>query len=50
VTGEIAMLPLVFGEVHVTIVFTILNAVMLARRIREEDAALEPRRVRARSE
>ena len=48
VTGEIAMLPLVFGEVHVAIVFTILNAAMLAWRIREEDAALELRRVGAR--
>jgi isoprenylcysteine carboxyl methyltransferase (ICMT) family protein YpbQ len=36
------------GEVHVAIVFTILNAAMLAKRIREEDAALEPRRVGAR--
>jgi methyltransferase len=45
VMGEIAMLPLAFGEVHVAVVFTILNAAMLARRIREEDAALERRRV-----
>ena len=45
VTGEIATLPLAFGEVYVAIVFTILNAAMLTRRIREEDAALERRRV-----
>jgi methyltransferase len=47
VTGEIAMLPLAFGEVYVAIVFTILNAAMPAVRIREEDAALEMRRVGA---
>ena len=45
VMGEIAMLPLAVGEVHVAIVFTILNAAMLARRIREEDPALDRRRV-----
>ncbi|MGZ5960633.1 MAG: isoprenylcysteine carboxyl methyltransferase family protein, partial [Rhizomicrobium sp.] len=34
VAGEIAMLPLAFGEVDVAIAFTILNAAMLAWRIR----------------
>jgi len=44
VAGEILALPLVFGEVRVAIVFSILNAVMLAWRIRVEDAALAVRR------
>ena len=44
VAGEIAMLPLAFGEVDVAIAFTILNAAMLAWRIRQEDAALAVRR------
>ncbi len=44
VAGEIAMLPLAFGEVAVAIAFTILNAAMLAWRIRQEDAALAARR------
>jgi methyltransferase len=50
VTGEIAMLPLAFGELYVAIVFTILNVAMLVVRIREEDATLETRRVGARPE
>jgi methyltransferase len=45
VAGEIAILPLVFGEVLVAIVFSILNAGALAVRIREEDAALADRRI-----
>ena len=44
VAGEIALLPLAFGEVGVAIVFFLLNAAMLAWRIAEEDAALAPRR------
>ncbi|MGZ5935514.1 MAG: isoprenylcysteine carboxyl methyltransferase family protein [Rhizomicrobium sp.] len=44
VAGEIAMLPLAFGEMDVAIAFTILNAAMLAWRIRQEDAALAVRR------
>jgi len=44
VAGEIATLPLAFGEVNVAIVFTLLNAAMLAWRIRQEDAALAARR------
>ena len=44
VAGEIAALPLAFGEVGVAIVFTLLNAAMLAWRIRQEDQALAARR------
>ncbi len=44
VCGEILLLPLVFGEIGVAMVFTILNAAMLAWRIRTEDSALAPRR------
>jgi methyltransferase len=47
VTGEIAILPLAFGEVWIAIVFSVLNAAMLAWRIREEAAALATRRARA---
>ena len=44
VVGEILVLPLMFGEVWVAVVFTILNAFVLAWRIRQENAALAPRR------
>lgn len=44
VAGEIAMLPLAFGEWSVAIVYSLLNAAMLFWRIRAEDAALAPRR------
>ncbi|HEV2652827.1 MAG TPA: isoprenylcysteine carboxylmethyltransferase family protein [Rhizomicrobium sp.] len=44
VAGEIAALPLAFGEWQVAAVFTILNGLMLAWRIRAEDAALSARR------
>ncbi len=44
VAGEIAILPLVFGEIWVAVVFTILNAAMLAWRIRQEELALSERR------
>lgn len=44
VTGEIALLPLVFGEWRVAIAFSVLNALLLAWRIRAEDAALATRR------
>jgi len=44
VAGEIAVLPLAFGEIAVAAVFTVLNALMLAWRIRQEDMALAPRR------
>lgn len=45
VAGEIATLPLVFGEVTVCVVFSLLNAALLAWRIRQEDAALAARRM-----
>jgi methyltransferase len=45
VVAEMALLPLVFGQVTNAIVFSALNGVLLARRIRVEDAALDPRRV-----
>ena len=44
VVGEIAVLPLAFGEVGVAVVFSVLNAAMLAWRIRVENAALADRR------
>ena len=44
VVGEIAVLPLVFGEIWVAVVFTLLNAAMLAWRIRQENEALAVRR------
>ena len=47
VVGEIACLPLAFGETGVAILFSALNAVMLAWRIRVEDGALAPRREQA---
>jgi methyltransferase len=40
VAGEIAVLPLVFDLPWVALVFTILNAAVLAVRIREENRAL----------
>ena len=44
VVCEIAVLPLVFGETQVAILFSILNAAMLAWRIRQEETTLDPRR------
>ena len=44
VACEIAVLPLAFGEVWVAIVFTLLNAAMLAWRIGQEETTLNPRR------
>ncbi|MBF0332182.1 MAG: hypothetical protein HQL40_00870 [Alphaproteobacteria bacterium] len=41
---EIAVLPLAFGAWRVALVFSLLNAALLAWRIRIEDAALAPRR------
>ena len=40
VIAEIALLPLVFGLWRTAIVFTVLNAVLLTIRIREENRAL----------
>jgi len=47
VAGEIAALPLAFGEAWVAIVFSVLNAAILAWRIRAEDVALAGRRLPA---
>ncbi|HTK79247.1 MAG TPA: isoprenylcysteine carboxylmethyltransferase family protein [Rhizomicrobium sp.] len=44
VMGEIALLPLVFGEIRVAAIFSLLNAVLLFWRFREEERALAPRR------
>jgi methyltransferase len=40
VVGEIAVLPLVFGLWQVALIFTLLNAAVLAVRIRHENRAL----------
>ncbi len=40
VIGEIAVLPLVFGLLEVALLFTILNGIVLAIRIRAENRAL----------
>lgn len=39
VAGEIAVLPLVFGAWRIAVLFTLLNALVLAHRIRIEDHA-----------
>lgn len=44
VIGEIACLPLAFGEVRVALIFSLLNAAVLGWRIRAEEAALAERR------
>ena len=44
VAAEIAVLPLAFGEIWIAVVFSVLNATVLAWRIREEEVALSPRR------
>jgi len=44
VAGEIAVLPLVFGEIRVAIGFSLANAALLAWRIRQEETGLTPRR------
>ena len=44
VEAEMILLPLVFGEWLVGIVFLVLNTLVLGFRIREEDRALEARR------
>ena len=44
VAGEIAVLPLVFGAWRIALVFSLLNAALLAWRIRLEERALAPRR------
>lgn len=44
VVGEIAVLPLVFGLWEIAILFSLLNAAVLAIRIKAENAALAPQR------
>ena len=44
VTAEIAVLPLAFGAWEIAVAFSILNAVLLAHRIRLEEATIAPRR------
>jgi methyltransferase len=45
VVGEIALLPLAFGQVTNAILFSVVNGALLAWRIRVEDAALHLRGV-----
>jgi len=45
VTGEIALLPLAFGNWPVAVVWSVLNALLLAWRIHVEDIALAGRRL-----
>lgn len=42
---EIAILPLVFGQVWIAVVFSLLNAALVTYRIRVEEAALAERAV-----
>ncbi len=44
VVGEIALLPLAFGQVRNAVCFSVLNGLLLAWRIRVEHAALRLRR------
>lgn len=44
IVGEIAVLPLAFGEASIAVVFSLLNAGLLAWRIRAENRALFSRR------
>lgn len=44
VIGEIALLPLVFGQIANAIVFSMVNGAVLAWRIHVEESALGPRR------
>lgn len=44
VAAEIAVLPLVFGAWRIALLFSLLNAALLAWRIRVEEQALAPRR------
>jgi methyltransferase len=43
VAGEMAALPLVFGEVWVALIFSVLNAMLLAWRIHVEEGVLRER-------
>ena len=42
---EIAVLPLVFGQIWIAVVFSVLNAILVTWRIRVEETALAPREV-----
>ena len=44
VAAEILVLPLVFGETMVALLFSLANAALLSWRIRQEESGLEPRR------
>lgn len=44
VAVEVATLPLVFGEIRVAVVFTLLNGFLLVWRVRQEETALVSRR------
>ncbi|MDE2228316.1 MAG: hypothetical protein KGL11_04660 [Alphaproteobacteria bacterium] len=44
VAGEIAVLPLAFGAWRIALIFSALNAALLAWRIRVEERGLAPRR------
>jgi methyltransferase len=44
VCGEIAVLPLAFGDWQVALIWTLLNAMLLTHRIRVETEALSPRK------
>jgi methyltransferase len=44
VCGEIAVLPLAFGNWPVALIWTLLNAMLLTHRIRVETQALSPRK------
>jgi methyltransferase len=44
VTMEIAVLPLVFGAVWIAVLFSVLNLVLILRRIRIEESVLASRR------
>jgi methyltransferase len=44
VAGEMAVLPLVFGETMVAVVFSLANAALLTWRIRQEETGLTARR------
>jgi methyltransferase len=41
VIGEIAVVPLIFGLIEVALLFSLLNAILLAVRIRAEEQALQ---------
>ena len=46
VAGEVATLPLVFGQILNAVIFSALNLAVLGWRIKVENAALSPRRQR----